>query len=185
MLYLCLNLALKKEGALNVEDRLGERNASSTVLATLGVDGPMSRAELARRLSLSPATVTMQHDRRALRRQNDDAQPIGQREALDAETAGQRQGDGGLRRGQARRGQGAGRQQAAERGASGDHGLTLAASTWRGHGEGRSLFRGHSHSRRAAVAHHNDVEAVGQPEGFDGLGLLMPARMDIHLMPSP
>lgn len=58
MLYLRLNLALKKEGALNVEDRLGERNASSTVLATLGVDGPMSRAELARRLSLSPATVT-------------------------------------------------------------------------------------------------------------------------------
>lgn len=43
---------------MNTEDRIGERNASSTVLATLGVDGPMSRADLARRLSLSPATVT-------------------------------------------------------------------------------------------------------------------------------
>lgn len=58
MLYLVLNIALKKAVVMTSEDRTGERNASSTVLATLGVDGPMSRADLARRLSLSPATVT-------------------------------------------------------------------------------------------------------------------------------
>lgn len=43
---------------MSIDSRTGERSASATLLAALGVGGPMSRAELARRLSLSPATVT-------------------------------------------------------------------------------------------------------------------------------
>ncbi|BCB20884.1 hypothetical protein OCUBac02_37780 [Bosea sp. ANAM02] len=39
--------------------------------------------------------------------------------------------------------------------------------------------------RRAPVLHDDDIEAVGQPEGFDRLRRVAPVRMDVHLLPSP